>query len=140
MRERRRGPRIGRALADRFIADPHDVVSVGDILRVWVVEVDQKRRRVSLTAIEPGTERPKPEKRKPQSGRSGAPQSKKGHRAQSKRPPQYGKGHKTTVSKPKSKPKPVVPITKKMEEGKEPMRTFGDLKQLFDNRTRGNGE
>jgi uncharacterized protein len=127
-------------LADRFIADPHDVVSVGDILRVWVVEVDQKRRRVSLTAIAPGTERPKPEKRKPQSGRSGAPQSKKGHRAKSKRPPQYGKGHKTTVSKPKSKPKPVVPITKKMEEGKEPMRTFGDLKQLFDKRTRGGGE
>ena len=41
-------------LADRYISDPHDVVSVGDILRVWVVEVDQKRRRVSLTAIEPG--------------------------------------------------------------------------------------
>ncbi|MCA9150675.1 MAG: helix-hairpin-helix domain-containing protein, partial [Planctomycetales bacterium] len=31
-------------LADRFVSDPHEVVSVGDILNVWVVEVDEKRR------------------------------------------------------------------------------------------------
>ncbi|MCE9526541.1 MAG: helix-hairpin-helix domain-containing protein, partial [Planctomycetales bacterium] len=37
-------------LADRFIKDPHEVVGVGDILKVWVVEVDKTRRRVSLTA------------------------------------------------------------------------------------------
>ena len=53
-------------LADRYISDPHEVVSVGDILKVWVVEVDKQRRRVSLTGIKPGTEkpqRPRPEKR-----------------------------------------------------------------------------
>jgi uncharacterized protein len=50
-------------LADRFVKDPHEIVSVGDILNVWVVDVDRQRRRVSLTAIKPGTERP-PQERK----------------------------------------------------------------------------
>ena len=138
-------------LADRYISDPHDVVSVGDILRVWVVDVDQKRRRVSLTAIEPGTEKPKPSKdsrrRRPrndsgdkssgrqgggkQAGRSGGRQGAKGKKFSrgkgQQRPNQY---------RPKAPPKPVVPITKEMEEGSEPMRTFGDLKQLFEKKKR----
>ena len=29
-------------------------------------------------------------------------------------------------------PKPLVPITKAMEEGNEPMRTFGDLIQYYE--------
>ena len=132
-------------LADRFVSDPHDVVSVGDILRVWVVEVDQKRRRVSLTAIEPGTEKPKParqakpakqqakpakeqKKRKPRSDNQDRAKSKKFSR---------GKGHTPNRFKPKTPPKPVVPITKEMETGKEPMRTFGDLKQLFEKKKKG---
>ncbi|MCL6650467.1 MAG: helix-hairpin-helix domain-containing protein, partial [Chloroflexi bacterium] len=45
-------------LADHYIRDPHEVVGVGDILKVWVVEVDKTRRRVSLTAIPTGTQRP----------------------------------------------------------------------------------
>ncbi|MGD9127100.1 MAG: Tex-like N-terminal domain-containing protein [Planctomycetia bacterium] len=53
-------------LANRFIRDPHDVVAVGDIVKVWVVEVDQDRRRVSLTMIPPGTP---PEERHPHHGR-----------------------------------------------------------------------
>ncbi|MBW8883454.1 MAG: helix-hairpin-helix domain-containing protein, partial [Planctomycetia bacterium] len=42
-------------LADRFIRDPHEVVGVSDVLKVWVVDVDKARRRVSLTAIPPGS-------------------------------------------------------------------------------------
>ena len=133
-------------LADRYVADPHDVVSVGDILRVWVVEVDQKRRRVSLTAIEPGTEKPKqrresgdrdqrkrdskPQRRRP---RGGGENNERGKSRKFAR----GKGQKSREYKPKSPPKPVVPITREMEEGKEPMRTFGDLKQLFEKKKRG---
>src|SRR5262249_56216738 len=45
-------------LADRFIRDPHEGVGVGAVLTVWGVDVDKSRRRVSLTAIPPGTERP----------------------------------------------------------------------------------
>ena len=125
-------------LADRFVSDPHDVVSVGDILRVWVVEVDQKRRRVSLTAIEPGTEKPKPAKpaKHAKEPRKRKPRSENKDRAKSKSFSR-GKGHNPNQFKPKAKPKPVVPITKEMETGKEPMRTFGDLKQLFEKKKKG---
>ncbi|WP_165073468.1 Tex-like N-terminal domain-containing protein [Paludisphaera rhizosphaerae] len=44
-------------LANRFIKSPHDVVSVGDVVTVWVMSVDQDRKRVSLTMVKPGTER-----------------------------------------------------------------------------------
>ena len=43
-------------MANRFVRDPHDVVAVGDQVRVWVTSIDQDRRRVALTMIEPGTE------------------------------------------------------------------------------------
>ena len=36
-------------LADRYVADPHKVIKVGDIVRVKVLEVDQQRKRISLT-------------------------------------------------------------------------------------------
>jgi uncharacterized protein len=36
-------------LCDRFIKHPLDVVSVGDIVEVKVLEVDEKRKRISLT-------------------------------------------------------------------------------------------
>ncbi|WP_337177342.1 Tex-like N-terminal domain-containing protein [Paludisphaera sp.] len=44
-------------LANRYIKSPHDVVSVGDVVTVWVMSVDQDRKRVSLTMVKPGTER-----------------------------------------------------------------------------------
>lgn len=40
-------------LASRYIKNPHEVVSVGDIVTVWVQSVDLDRRRVSLTMINP---------------------------------------------------------------------------------------
>ncbi|MDF2867929.1 MAG: rpsA 2 [Gammaproteobacteria bacterium] len=36
-------------LADRFVKDPNEVVKVGDIVKVKVLEIDIKRQRVSLT-------------------------------------------------------------------------------------------
>jgi protein Tex len=44
-------------MADRFIRDPHEVVAVGEIVKVWVKDVDKERRRVSLTMVRPGSER-----------------------------------------------------------------------------------
>ncbi len=58
-------------LADRFIRDPHEVVAVGDVVHVWVMEVDKERRRVSLTMVRPGSERP----RRPPRGEGGADQA-----------------------------------------------------------------
>ncbi|HEV3166376.1 MAG TPA: helix-hairpin-helix domain-containing protein, partial [Isosphaeraceae bacterium] len=46
-------------LANRYIKSPHDTVSVGDVVTVWVMSVDQERKRVSLTMVQPGTERPR---------------------------------------------------------------------------------
>ncbi len=123
-------------LADRFISDPHDVVSVGDILDVWVVDVDEKRRRVSLTAIEPGTEKSRPT-RGPKSVEQGGsqkrrrpPRAKAGEKKVSKAGSR-GKGSREKTSwKPKKKSKPVVPITDGMADGSEPMRTFSDLLQF----------
>ncbi|GGK39849.1 RNA-binding transcriptional accessory protein [Pilimelia terevasa] len=37
------------ALADRYVADPRDVVKSGDIVKVKVLEVDAVRKRISLT-------------------------------------------------------------------------------------------
>jgi protein Tex len=180
-------------LANRFVRDPHEVVSVGDIVKVWVMEIDKTRRRVSLTMIAPGTPkhepRPRPARgegrrsegpqgdRPPRRGppRSGsgqprpaaasgaAPATANSERTSSTppastpaggrpssghvRPPhtgrkpfgrqQGGRGqgqgqqHRPDYSRPKPKPKPVVPLTKAMKDGKEPLRTFGDLMQFY---------
>ncbi len=37
------------ALANKFVKDPHDVVKPGQIVKVKVLEVDEKRQRISLT-------------------------------------------------------------------------------------------
>src|SRR5699024_1280756 len=37
------------ALADKFVDNPHDVVSPGDIVKVRVLEVDLERQRISFT-------------------------------------------------------------------------------------------
>ncbi len=60
-------------LADKFVRDPHDVIAVGDVVRVWVLEVDKQRRRVSLTMIPPGHERAHPQRHGRPEGR-GQPQ------------------------------------------------------------------
>ena len=40
-------------LSDRFVKHPMDVVSVGDTVTVWVLDVDLKRSRVGLTMKKP---------------------------------------------------------------------------------------
>jgi transcriptional accessory protein Tex/SPT6 len=49
-------------LANKFVRDPHEIVSVGDIVKCWVLEIDKGRRRVSLTMIAPGTKRFEPQR------------------------------------------------------------------------------
>ncbi|MCE2870376.1 MAG: RNA-binding transcriptional accessory protein [Oxalobacteraceae bacterium] len=62
------------ALSNEFVKDPHAVVKVGQVVKVKVLEVDQKRKRIALTmrlndtasAQEQrrmGTERPEPRER-----------------------------------------------------------------------------
>ncbi|SFL50592.1 Tex family protein [Salibacterium qingdaonense] len=40
-------------LASRFIKHPMEEVSVGDVVTVWVEEIDQKKGRIALTMIQP---------------------------------------------------------------------------------------
>jgi uncharacterized protein len=73
-------------MANRYIKNPYDVAAVGDVVTVWVLAVDQERRRVSLTMLRPGTDRkpsekgpqaPRPQRsgRPPRGRRPGAPRS-----------------------------------------------------------------
>ena len=112
-------------LADQFIRDPHEIVSVGDIMRVWVIEVDKRRRRVSLTAIAPGTTKQK-------TAQPSAKKDRPRRRPDKNRKKNEGGNRRGSSPPRRKKPKaPVVPITDGMKDGSEPMRTFGDLAQFF---------
>ncbi len=125
-------------LADHYVRDPHEVVSVGDVLRVWVIDVDRDRRRVALTAIAP-----KPPRREADSGsgrqgggqRPQRPQRPAGTGAAKAGPPSKpasaGARPKPAKPRPAPKPKIVKPITDAMAEGREPLRSFSDLAQFF---------
>ena len=54
-------------LANHFVKDPADVVKTGDKIDVRVLEVDLKRKRISLSAKKKGA--PKPEKKKRPQGK-----------------------------------------------------------------------
>jgi uncharacterized protein len=137
-------------LADRFVRDPHEVAAVGNVVKVWVLEVDKERRRVSLTMIPPGAHRgaahrdAKPERREP----AKRPETPRGERKPPDRGGRHGGGKRRDwrdrqrphgqgrgappPQKPKSPPKPIKPITEEMKKGREPMRSFSDLAQFFD--------
>jgi predicted RNA-binding protein with RPS1 domain len=142
-------------MADRFVRDPHEVVTVGDIVRVWVMEVDKQRRRVSLTMIPPGHDRSGPrrharpeaparsqEQRPPQQARpeergSRESQAPREHRRPDRsRPPDRSREQRPPRSADRGparppKPRPITPITDEMKTGKEPMRSFSDLIQFY---------
>ena len=40
-------------MANRFIKHPAEVVKVGDVIKVWVVEVDAKKKRIAMTMLPP---------------------------------------------------------------------------------------
>jgi uncharacterized protein len=134
-------------LSSRYVRDPHDVVTVGQIVKVWVLEIDKARRRVALTMIAPGTARPQsgrrqdggqekpPEKRPPaqQAERPRPPRPRQREQERALREP------RTRTYTAKSAKKPPKPLTDAMRQGKEPLRTFGDLKQFFEKRESGEG-
>lgn len=146
-------------LSSWYVRDPHDVIAVGDQVRVWVSAIDKDRRRVALTMIEPGTERQRPEKqqRRPRRGQRPPAEAAAAGQAPPERPPRETGERKPLpprrAAKPKGDrrdrrgrreeqrpqrtgayekraPKTRVPITKAMEEGKEYLRSFGDLLQF----------
>jgi uncharacterized protein len=144
-------------LANRFVKDPNEVISIGDIVHVWVTGIDKSRRRVSLTMIPPGTEREGARRSRkwrpdaslpegtpagsgPPAGEAAPAGATQGHSRRGRRPYPANAVATTSHSRPPNtggsrrppppRPKPLKPITKKMLQGKEPMRTFGDLLQF----------
>lgn len=74
-------------MANRFIKSPYDVVSVGDVVSVWVLEVAPGDKKIKLTMIPPGQER----------GRGGPPPQ-----AERERPP-------VQARPPQPPPRPQAP-------------------------------
>ncbi len=200
-------------LANRYVKSPHDVVSVGDVVTVWVMGVDQERKRVSLTMVKPGTERnrgpqggggrrggeprdPNREQARGQGRRGGgrgprppgsaltsppvgappvstlaeaparrpdrgpSPSGPRGHDAAPGRTghgrpsgprggsygqggggPQRGDRDRGPTPRPAPRPSrpsaPPAPLSKDALAGNVPLRTFGQLKQLWEARTEG---
>ncbi|MDR0328544.1 MAG: helix-hairpin-helix domain-containing protein [Planctomycetaceae bacterium] len=146
-------------MATGYIQNAHEKVAMGNTVRLWVVEADVAKKRVSLSLLPPGTER-----QQPKSGdreRERPPRDRDRDRERAPRPSRpegerrefssdkprgdrqrrdsrdgqrfdrkpYDRAPKTFVSA--AAKKDVKPITEKMKEGKEPMRSFSDLAQLF---------
>jgi uncharacterized protein len=161
-------------LSARYVRDPHDVVSVGEIVPVWVLELDKARRRVALTMISPAErERQRQAKERKESGKARAAEARAAkaraaEAAQAKAPPPVREQRPAAAGgaggEPRPRPArpsgdrgpqrarpsreqgprtyvasgpsgPPKPLTKAMQTGKEPLRTFGDLKQFFESKS-----
>ena len=40
-------------MSNRFLKHPSELVKVGDVIKVWVVDVDVKKQRIGLTMLPP---------------------------------------------------------------------------------------
>jgi uncharacterized protein len=161
-------------LANRYVKNPYGVVAVGDVVTVWVLSVDAERRRVSLTMIQPGTERRPAEKRAPQQ-QARPPQGSRRPRGRRPAPVQGQQPAPAVVSSqppapasqpadappavaavstqieqshapPPQPPRPALPprrprrqqpkpkLSQAALDGKAPLRTFSELKALFEAR------
>jgi transcriptional accessory protein Tex/SPT6 len=146
-------------IANRYIKSPHDVVTVGDVVRVWVLKVDNEKNRVSLTMIPPVVERrpaerrpapgaeqagqdagrpPRPERpprRPPQPAATpagGPPQDRPPpRRDQRRQPPPRRPGTHTPYQTPK-RDRPLPKLSQEALEGKQDLRTFAELKAFFE--------
>ncbi len=84
-------------MANRFVKDPHDLVSVGDVVNVWVLKVDEEKGKVSLTMIDPAIEKAEQQRREQERA---ARQAEREQRAQQRRErrqdaPREGRGDRT---------------------------------------------
>jgi transcriptional accessory protein Tex/SPT6 len=182
-------------LGPSFIEDAHQFVQVGDVIPVWVLHTDDKKKRVALTTRAPGSEieanrrdsdiqRPQNDSRNrpdrqasPQDRRgtgrpnvAGGSAQSRGDRPNNNRPDNRGsdnRGSDNRGARPSgdsrgsyrkpdsnrrsnsgqgynetgdgrsnrqvkiSRPVPEKPITEAMQQGKEPLRSFGDLMQYL---------
>jgi uncharacterized protein len=145
-------------LANRFVKNAYELVAVGDVVTVWVLSIDQERKRVSLTMIKPGTDRKPPERKAPepraqqanappQRGRRPAPQRAPAPAGHASAQPGQAAPRPAAPSRPAPQPavaqQPVRPrkpqrqppkpnLSKAALEGEAPLRTFSELMAFFE--------
>ena len=157
-------------LGHSFVEDAHQYVQVGDVIPVWVLHTDEKKKRVALTMRAPGSKpesggqapnstdrtdrrnqnrptgpnRPSGPNRnsggsssQPRGDRSGYRSDQRRSGAPANRPPrndnQRSDSSDSRSQRPVkiSRPVPEKPISEAMQQGKEPLRSFGDLMQFL---------
>lgn len=144
-----------------YVPSPHSLVSVGDVVTVWVLGVDKDRKRVSLSMVRPGTPRqvrgPKPPRReqtqagttqnREQRGRGRSEQLHKESKgsvsasgagataAVHSNAPANGVHEREDVSNTTTRRRkgstPRVKLTDEMVEGKQPLQGFDQLAALW---------
>ena len=83
-------------MSNGYVNSPHDLIAVGDAVKVWVASVDAEKRRVSLSMVEPGSQ--KPRQGRPPRRRGGAAQPT-GQPAGDEATPADGASHSGSSSK-----------------------------------------
>jgi len=149
-------------MANRYIKSPYELVSVSDVVTVWVLSVDRERRRVSLTMIKPGTHRRPPEKKPEQAGPPRSQRPPHGRRHGPARRPRPAPSQPSAAPPPPSPvatpvatasvalptptppPPPAPPLrkppkrmhrpklTQEALQGETPLRTFSELMAFFE--------
>ncbi len=114
-------------LARDFVADPKELLDEGEQLRMWVVDLEAGRKRVSLSLLPPKARPPRWERRPTPATSRGPSRSERTPHGQAQQTRSAGRQPPRT----KRAPAPVVPITEAMKDGREPMRTFSDLMQFY---------
>jgi uncharacterized protein len=140
-------------MSRNYVRSPHDIAGVGDVVTVWVMQIESERRRVSLTMVNPATpaqptaSKPAPQKvqaaapvEAPKQQQSKPPQKARQDRAQPEAKPQ-AEAVKTASATPRPQPnqgqgnkqptKPAAKLTNDQSKGREPLRGFDELKQLW---------
>ena len=123
-------------LARGFVKDPHQAFAVGEPIKVWVVEVDKQRRRVSLTAIDPALplEPKQSRQRRPKSKSSRAKPANetRNDKARGQKPERGGASN--NVRRKRRPVAPAEPLNPEVAEGKSPMRSFTELRQFYEHK------
>ena len=123
-------------MSRNYVRSPHDVTAVGDVVTAWVLQIDSERRRVSLTMINPAVAPPKPALRLASTpttpARSDVAPENSGGSVRS-----TAAAHSTAHTAARPTPerqrsaRPVEPLSEDKNAGREPLRGFDELKQLW---------
>ena len=142
-------------LGPGYVRDPFSEYAVGDVLTVWVLETNCEKGRLSLTMVDPSAARESKRGRGESDGgsrgrrprrdrgeeqgreegrerRRGEEEGDRGSRRERRRRDNRDRDREQD-RRPRQKPQPVElkPLTEEMKSGKEPLRSFSDLAQFF---------